>query len=374
MRNRGTGGGGPVAAAMAAAMALVTVGVALAQAPAEPSGKAAMPKGKAKKGGLLAPGGPRAKSIRKDAGDPFARPAEADGKAAPAAGTFHYTFKVAASDGATLASSYYPSRLGTGAAVVMLVHERDRSRKDFDDKIADFQGQGLAEGLQKEGYAVLAVDLRGQGANPRIRLTAKDWRMMVGDLQSAYLFLVDRHNRGELNLSRLGVVAVGEGANLAATWANLPGGAVSSQGRTADLGGLVLISPMVDAQSQGLRAQQPIVALAPRIPLCLLAGERDTSSAELVKAAKAAVVRVRSNKVELFPSSLHGFKLLRLEPNVTATILRFFDDTIRAKAEEWEPRYNMEPVAFSEVQMLPNAAAKADAPKAKEAAKADEAK
>jgi alpha-beta hydrolase superfamily lysophospholipase len=190
--------------------------------------------------------------------------------------------------------------------------------------------------------------------------------MMVGDLQSAYTFLIDRHNRGELNLSRLGVVALGEGANLVANWANIPGGAVSSQARTTDLGGIVLISPMVDAQSQGLRAQQAITALAPRVPLLMLAGERDTASAELVKAAKAAVVRPRTNKVELYPSSLHGFKLLRLEPNVTGTIVKFFDETIKAKAEEWEPRYNMDPVPFTDVQILPNTT-RPDAAKAKAA-------
>jgi alpha-beta hydrolase superfamily lysophospholipase len=340
--------------------ALATVGVALAQQDPAPAAKTAPPKGKTqKKGGLLAPGGPRGKALRKDAADPFAKPAPAVGNPDPAPGTFHYGFKILAPDDTAtqvtpLYASYYPSRLGTGAAVVMLVHEKDRSSKDFEDKISDFDGQAFAEGLQKQGYAVLSVDLRGHGANPRRTLSAKDWKTMIGDLQAAYTFLIDRHNRGELNLSRLGVVALGEGANLVATWANVTGAAVSSQARTSDLGGIVLISPMVDAQSQGLRAQQAITALAPRLPLLVLAGERDTASAELVKAVKAAVLRPRTNKVELYPSSLHGFKLLRLEPNVTGTILKFFDETIKAKAEEWEPRYNMEPVPFTDVQILLN--------------------
>ena len=66
---------------------------------------------------------------------------------------------------------------------------------------------------------------------------------MVDDLQAAYQFLVDRHNRGELNLARLGVVGLGEGANLAAAWAYLPGGGVSTEGRVTDIAGLVLVSP-----------------------------------------------------------------------------------------------------------------------------------
>lgn len=364
--------------------ALMTVGaaLALAQEPA-PAGKAADPakgapaKGKGRRGGLLAPGGAgaKAKAVGKGAADPFARPAAEPGKEAakdaPEPGTFHYTFKIVAHDGQALAAAYYPSRLGTGAPVVMLIHERDRSIKDFSDKIVDFQNRGLAEGLQKEGFAVLAVDLRGHGANQRRSLSAQDWQTMVLDLQSAYLFLIDRHNRGEINLARLGVVALGEGANLAAAWASRPEAATSSPGRAGDLAGLVLISPMVDAQAQGLKIGQALRALAPRVPLCVLAGERDAASAQVVKDAKPAIVRVRSNKVELFPSSLHGFKLLRLEPNVTGAITRFLDDALKAKAEEWEPRYNLAPVPFNDIQTVVHAPPKpADAPRPR----ADEAK
>jgi pimeloyl-ACP methyl ester carboxylesterase len=370
IRNRAAGGWRGIA--LIATTALATVGGVLAQDPAakEDPAKAAKtaPKGKTRKGGLLAPGGGKAKAVAKGA-DPFAGKAEA-GKAAPAPGTFHYAFKLGASDGTPLNALYYPSRLGTGSPAVILVHERDRSTKDFQDKIAELDNQGLAESLQKLGYAVLAVDLRGHGVNARRSLGAKDWQAMIGDLQSSYLFLIDRHNRGELNLARLGVVAVGEGANLAAAWASVPEAATSSPGRAGDLGGLVLISPMVDAQSQGLRIGQPLRALAPRMPLCVLAGERDPASAEVVKSARPAIVRVRGNKVELFPSSLHGFKLLRLEPNVTKSITDFLDETLRAKAEEWEPRYNLAPVPYSDVQTVLRAAPKAEAPRGP----ADEAK
>ena len=45
------------------------------------------------------------------------------------------------------------------------------SRKDFEEPVAELKGQGLAEHLQGEGYAVLSMDLRGQGQNPRRALT-----------------------------------------------------------------------------------------------------------------------------------------------------------------------------------------------------------
>ena len=66
---------------------------------------------------------------------------------------------------------------------------------------------------------------------------------MAEDLQAAYVFLLDRHNRGDFNLAKLGVIALGEGANLAVAWAYQPGAAVSTEGRASDLNALVLLSP-----------------------------------------------------------------------------------------------------------------------------------
>ena len=53
----------------------------------------------------------------------------------PALGTFHYTLTVRSFDGAPLAATYYPSKLGSAAPAVMLIHEMGRSRKDFEDAV-----------------------------------------------------------------------------------------------------------------------------------------------------------------------------------------------------------------------------------------------
>src|SRR6185437_3044595 len=76
--------------------------------------------------------------------DPMAPEAQAKGAAA---GTYHYTLKLNAPDKSTLAATYYPSKLGTNASVVLLVHEKDRSSKDFEEPITDLKGEGLAEYL-----------------------------------------------------------------------------------------------------------------------------------------------------------------------------------------------------------------------------------
>lgn len=363
--------------AVTVTVALATVGVSSAQNPpakGKGAGKTARGKGREAKGEGLRKGGPNAADPLENAGLDALDKMAADAKV-------HYRLKLKSVDGVPLAITYYPAfpaRLGTTAPVLFMVHEKDRSGKDFEDPISELKDQGLAAHMQDLGYAVLLLDLRGQGANARRALSAQDWRMMVDDLQAAYQFLVDRHNRGKLNLGKLGVIALGEGANLAAAWAHLPGGAVSSEGRTSDLCAMVLISPLADGE--GFLLRQVMGSLAPRVPLLLMAGERDAVSANPVRSVRTIVERNRLNRVELFPSSLHGYKLLRLEPKVTSDISKFLEGTVKLKALEWEPRYNLTPVQYGEIQLVrPKAqdpAAKkkeADAEKAKAKEKEKEA-
>jgi acetyl esterase/lipase len=293
-------------------------------------------------------GGIPLQKARADAGDALAKAAGAD---QVAGGRFHYTFRLRGFDGAPLVASYYPSQLGSSAPVVMLVHESGRSRKDFEDAVHELKGQGLAEHLQELGYAVFSMDLRGQGQNPRRTLSYNQWPRLIEDLQAAYFFLVDRHNRGDFNLAKLGVVALGDSANLAAAWAYQPSAAVTVEGRLSDLSAVVLISPK--PEGSGFLLSHVVAAVAPRVPLLLLAGDRDNPSKDAVQSVRHLVERVRLNKVELFPSSpLSGYKLLRLEPKVTSAIFRFLDTALRGRALEWEPRLNLTPVTYSDIHTV----------------------
>ena len=320
-------------------------------------------------------GGIPLKKARPEAADPLAK---LGGMAArPALGTYHFDFKLRSFDGTPLAASYYPSKQGSSAPVVMLIHELGRSRKDFEEPVLELKGRGLAEHLQGLGYAIVSIDLRWQGQNPRRALTADERPKLVEDLQAAYFFLVDRHNRGDLNLAKLGVVALGDGANLAAAWAFHPGAALTTEGRASDLSALALISPQ--PQGFGSVFQHVVTSMTPRVPLLLLAGERDNASKDAVQSVAQIVQRARLNKVELFPSSLHGYKLLRLEPKVTTVILHFLETTLKNRPVEWEPQYNLTPVTFADIQMVQNARlqdVRKDEPKAqaKDAAEAPKAK
>ena len=333
-----------VKALMAIVVALVTVGIVGAQVQPGQNRR------------LRNQGGVPLKKARPEAVDPLLKAdgADAKGKAKAAAnGTYHYIFKLHSFDGSPLASSYYPSKLGATAPVIMLIHEANRSRKDFEEQVEGLKGKGLAEHLQEEGYAVFSMDLRGQGQNPRRVLTAGDRSLMAEDLQAAYMFLIDRHNRGDLNVAKLGMIAVGEGANLATAWAYQPGAAISTEGRASDLNALVLISPYPSGSGYVLAHILP--SLAPRIPLALLAGSKDNASKDVVESVRKLVERGRLNKVELFPLSLHGYKLMRLEPKVVPAILRFLEPAIKLRPVDWEPRYNLIPVAVSEIQTVRHA-------------------
>jgi hypothetical protein len=301
-------------------------------------------------GQLRNQGGVPLKKARPEAGDPLAKAAGAAQR--PASGLTHYNFRLHSFDGTPLAASYYPSRLGSSAPVVMLVHELGRSRKDFEEGVQELKGQGLAPHLQELGYAVFSMDLRWQGQNPRRALSADERPKLMEDIQAGYFFLVDRHNRGDLNLGKLGVVALGDGANLAVAWAVQPGAAITIEGRPSDLSALALISP--NPEGFGYVLGHGITALTPRVPLLLIAGERDNPSKDAVQSVRQTVQKARLNKVELFPSSLHGYKLLRLEPKVTSALFHFLETTLKNRPVEWEPQYNLTPVTFGDSQLVQN--------------------
>jgi Serine aminopeptidase, S33 len=344
---------------VALATVLVLAGVVLAQQPP------ARPKAAAR-GRVRDQGGVPLKKARPEAGDPLGRAVGAP--AQPAAGSFHYIFRIRSFDGTPLAASYYPAKLGSSAPVVMLVHQTGRSRRDFEEAVLELKSQGLAEHLQGLGYAVLSMDLRGQGQNPRRALTANERPQLVEDLQAGYFFLVDRHNRGDLNLAKLGVIALGDSANLVGAWAIQPGAAVTTEGRPSDLNALVLVSPM--PEGFGYVLGHVVASLAPRVPLLILAGERDNASKDAAQSVRHVVERERLNKVEFFPSAFHGYKLLRLEPKLTTTLFRFLETSLKLRPVDWEPQYNLTPVTLADIPQMVLNARPPDQVKAKDEVKA----
>jgi pimeloyl-ACP methyl ester carboxylesterase len=385
----------------------LTLGLALAQdKPADPDDPKAAPakekpavkdlkdakdpkNAKAKRKGPVAGGAPPKKN-RPNGADPLGKNAAAAAVAAKAADPnakaaaakavafmadpvwpFHFRLKISGGDGAPIAASYYPPKGRYNAPAVLLIHDRGpgRSGKDWQEPLDELKGLSLAESLQEQGYAVLVPDLRGHGANPRKELTPNEWRALPADIQAMYLFLVDRHNRGELNVAKLGVMAIGDGANLTAAWASLPGAAVSSEGRTSDLSALVLISPVELAN--GLPLLPMLKPIASKLPIYMLCGDRDAASIKVVKDAQPTVERNQRSKVTYYDTPLHGYRLLHLFPKVASAVTKFLEDPVKGRVLEWEPRYLLTPVTYANEGVFEskNAARVTEATKKAEAAK-----
>ncbi len=354
MRNKAGRVLGLAVVAVATVM-VAAIGEGWAEAPARKAAEADA-KAPAPKGGLRIGVGAPPKDVRKGVADPLGGAAQkkAVGGAAPAVAPqwpFYATFQLTATDGVSLDAVFYPARGGPDAPVLMLVHQSGtgHSSKDFQEPIESLEGKTLAEHLQQQDYAVFLVDMRPQAAQRRDATQREVLAALLGDLHTAYAFLIDRHNRRELNLSKFGVIAIGDGADLVAQWTAYDGGAVANPGRLSDLGALAMISP--PAEAWGTRLAPALTALAPRLPMLLIAGDRDT---ELAKSAQPVLERHPLSKVAFFETRLQGNRLLGFEPKVVETLTKFLEEPVKfRKNSEWEPRYLLHPIAYSDVQLTP---------------------
>lgn len=366
-----------------ATVAVAVVGTAGAQAPkANDTAKAqAKPEaGKAsRKGGLRVGGGVPPKDVGGGAADPLEQRAEEEPKKKAAAKgaapewPFHVTFRLTGRNGQTLDAAFYPARGGADAPVLLLVHQTGpgHSSEDFQRPSESAEGQSLAERLQKEDYAVLLITQRGHGANVRKQeVSPRDPRAPFSDLHTAYQFLIDRHNRRELNLAKFGILAVGDGANLVAGWAAQDNGAVANPGRLSDLAALAMVSPV--AEAQGVRLSPALATLAPRLPMLLITGARDTEFADTLG---PILRRNPASSVKPLESRLQGSRLLEFDAEAVKTLIAFLEERVKFRRNaEWEPRYLLQPIAYGEIQFFESTKSDAKKVEAKPEAKKAEAK
>ncbi len=264
---------------------------------------------------------------------------------------FHFTFQFESFDGILLGARYFPSESGVTAPVVLLLHEpgAGRSSQDFESEIEDLDDLGLALHLQDLGYAVLAIDLRGHGQSQRGR-TRDNRQRTIADIQVAYRFLIDRHNRGELNLAKFGVLAIGEAANLAATWAVTPQSAVAIQGRPSDLASLVLIAPAMAGEEENEVLTNMIERIVDQVPVLIEGGKGDPALAEFLTDLQPILADEPQSEIAPIDARIGGINLVRFAPAATTPILNFLDNTLQIRTDEWEPRFNLQPITYGSVE------------------------
>lgn len=129
-------------------------------------------------------------------------------------------------DQVLLKATYFGSTEGKKAPAVILVHGWGGQRGEWD---------GMALGLQKSGFAVVTVDLRGHGGSTRQKDLAKDSEITLDykkmtkendiaamwalDMEAVKTYLIERNNAEELNVEALAVVGAEFGSLVAVAWA-----------------------------------------------------------------------------------------------------------------------------------------------------------
>ena len=131
-------------------------------------------------------------------------------------------------DGVKLAITYYPGSKGKETVPIIILHDYKENRNVYQQLAKELQSPDGKESTR----AVVTVDLRGHGESTvqaglggqtrdldATRLTTRDYQAMVTqDLAAVRRFLVEKNNRGELNLNALCVIGSGMGANVAVHW------------------------------------------------------------------------------------------------------------------------------------------------------------
>jgi len=143
--------------------------------------------------------------------------------AAPQNGTADYILPAA--DGWPIHVTYYESSKGKQSPIVVLL-----TAANGDEKSAVTRNiwKKMATYLQKDNFAVLAVDLRKHGDSlPDDGLSQKnnkvypiDYRnMVVGDMEAVKSFLLEKHEAEELNIRKLAIVSSGSSCLVGAAFA-----------------------------------------------------------------------------------------------------------------------------------------------------------
>jgi pimeloyl-ACP methyl ester carboxylesterase len=259
-------------------------------------------------------------------------------------------------DGMTLAATYYASNLGKDAATIILLHGAKGSRHDFSK---------IAPQLQEAGHAVIAPDLRGHGDSTRPfdrsgELRTADYLGMVedgGDLETVKTFLLQRNNAGELNVEKLGIVALDAGCVIAINWAALdwswPMLTTGKQGQ--DVKALVLISP--EWAAKGLRINDALTDPNVRrnLSMMIIAGKSGHKPMQDAKRLHNTLERYHPTplpdeaveKQTLWlrtpATSLQGAALMNdKNSKIDQLILRFFEARLSKRAFEWTQRGNVQ--------------------------------
>ena len=203
---------------------------------------------------------------------------------------------IEAADGLRLHATYFgPGGMAPFPGVILL-HMLGSNRQVWDEV-------GLAEALVADGYAVLALDMRGHGESGSDR----DWDKADDDLLRVWNYFVGLEN---IDGARTAVIGASIGSNMALrTGANEP--AIKT---------VALLSPGLDYRR--VTTDDAITEYGSR-PILIVASEEDSyaadSSRTLAELAQGEAV------LQLYKGAGHGTNMFGAEPELTQLLLDWLD-------------------------------------------------
>jgi dienelactone hydrolase len=203
-------------------------------------------------------------------------------------------------DGVRITGNYFKPQI-KHAPAFLLLHMMPATKESWND---------FASIIQKNGYAALAIDLRGHGESTDmngIKLDYKEFkdeehRSSMNDIASAKEFLSGQNG---IDMSRIAIAGASIGANLALWQASID----------KDVRLIMLLSPGLNYR--GIMADE----LAPKFKghVYILASEGDTKSAD--SSRKLAGIFSGETKLDILKGDLHGTNMFN--PEIMNDILKW---------------------------------------------------
>lgn len=187
-------------------------------------------------------------------------------------------------DGFELIGNFYKSDSEFG---VILLHMLNRNRNDWN---------AFAEQLQKEGYNVLSIDLRGHGQSLKKdgrtvgwqMFSAKDFNDMILDVKAAKEFLEKK------GVNKISLIGASIGANAALNYAT----------EDIEIKTIVLLSPGLDYR--GVKTEDTAKDYENR-PILIVASEDDEYSA--ISSKKLIELAIGKKELKMYTNAGHGNRM-----------------------------------------------------------------
>jgi hypothetical protein len=278
-------------------------------------------------------------------------------------------------DGVQLRGTFY-SGAGRSHPGVLFVHELGD----------DSQHRGwkeLAKALQKEGFAVLAFDLRGHGESTEVddntfwspvfpnramvrssdpqnirykNFDRRYYPALANDIAAAKAFLDRKNDAGECNSSNLIVIGAGSGATLAAIWINAewhrfqftPGTfGIAPQIASAPEGEKILaaifvsIDPVLGGRSINLPALLDVPGRLRKMPIVLMHGDGHVSDKRVARGIEKSLKSYQKLPLTgavAIPNAGtdRGTDLLQPGLGTNKAILDYLETVMEEKGEDWQ--------------------------------------